>query len=42
VKRGHSLTTPISLPDTAATIAWLLGFKLPPNTIGQPVREAFE
>lgn len=42
VKRSHSLTTPISLPDTAATIAWLLGFKLPPNTIGQPVREAFE
>jgi arylsulfatase A-like enzyme len=42
VKRGHSLIQPISLPDTAATIAWLLGFKLPPNTIGQPVREAFE
>lgn len=42
VKPGHSLARPISLPDTAATIAWLLGFQLPTNAIGQPVREAFE
>lgn len=42
VLRGRSLTHPISLPDTAATIAWLLGFTLPSDAIGQPVREAFE
>lgn len=42
VKRGHTLTNPVTLPDTAATIAWLFGFNLPTNTIGKPVREAFQ
>lgn len=42
VKRGHALVTPVTLPDTAATIAWLLGLSLPTNTIGKPVREAFQ
>lgn len=42
VRRGHVLTNAIAMPDTAATIAWLLGLQLPTNTIGRPVREAFE
>lgn len=42
VKRGHALTSPVTLPDTAATIAWLWGFPMPTNTIGKPVREAFK
>lgn len=42
VKRGHALTNAVTLPDTAATIAWLFGFNLPTNTIGKPVREAFQ
>ena len=42
VRRGHALTNQVNLPDTAATIAWLFGFNLPPNTIGRPVREAFQ
>lgn len=41
VKRGHALTNQVALPDTAATIAWLFGLRLPANAIGQPVREAF-
>lgn len=42
VQGAHSLTNPVTLPDTAATIAWLLGLKLPANCTGQPVREAFQ
>ncbi len=42
VKRGHVLTNAVTLPDTAATIAWLFGFNLPTNTIGKPVRAAFQ
>lgn len=42
VRRGHVLTNAITLPDTAATIAWRLGLRLPTNTIGQPVRAAFD
>jgi predicted AlkP superfamily pyrophosphatase or phosphodiesterase len=42
VKRGHALTNAITLSDTAATIAWLFSFSLPTNTIGKPVREAFQ
>jgi len=42
VKRGHALTNAVTLPDTAATIAWLWGFPMPTNTIGKPVREAFQ
>jgi predicted AlkP superfamily pyrophosphatase or phosphodiesterase len=41
VRRGHVLTNQVTLPDTAATLAWLFGFSLPTNAIGQPVREAF-
>ena len=42
VRRGHALTNRVTLPDTAATIAWRFGFHMPTNTIGKPVREAFE
>lgn len=42
VRRGVTLTNPVTLPDTAATIAWRLGFSLPANRLGQPVREAFQ
>lgn len=42
VRRGHMLTNAITMPDTAATIAWLLDLQLPTNTIGRPVREAFQ
>lgn len=42
VRRGHGLTNPVSLPDTAATIAWRFGFSLPANAVGKPVREAFQ
>ena len=42
VRRGHVLTNQVNLPDTAATIAWLFDLSLPTNTIGQPVREAFQ
>lgn len=42
VRRGHLLTNAITLPDTAATLAWLLGLQLPTNTIGKPVRAAFD
>lgn len=41
VRRSQPLTNPVTLPDTAATIAWKFGFTLPTNTIGKPVREAF-
>ena len=41
-RRGYALTNQVNMPDTAATIAWRLGFALPPNCVGQPVREAFE
>ncbi len=40
-RSSHALTNHVTLPDTAATIAWLFGFTLPTNTIGKPVREAF-
>lgn len=42
VRRGHALTNAITMPDTAATIAWLLDLKLSTNAIGRPVRAAFE
>lgn len=42
VRRGHALTNQVTLPDTAATIAWRLGLTLPTNATGQPVRAAFE
>ncbi len=41
VRRGYALTNQVTLPDTAATIAWLYGLNLPTNAIGRPVREAF-
>ncbi len=41
VRRGQVLTAPVTLPDTAATIAWLFGLSLPPNAVGRPVLEAF-
>jgi arylsulfatase A-like enzyme len=41
VKGGRALTNAVTLPDTAATIAWLWGFNLPTNAIGKPVQEAF-
>lgn len=41
VRRGHALTNAVNMVDTAATLAWLLDLRLPPNATGQPVREAF-
>ncbi len=41
VRRGHPLTNHVTLPDTAATIAWLVGLQLPTNAVGKPIRAAF-
>lgn len=41
IRRGHALSGPIHLPDTAATIAHALGLTPPGTWDGQPVREAF-
>ncbi len=42
VKKGSSLTEPINTYDTAATIAYILGYKSPDCWIGKPVKGAFE
>jgi hypothetical protein len=41
VKRGHTIVSPISTMDTAATALWALGYSAPPDIEGRPVREAF-
>jgi predicted AlkP superfamily pyrophosphatase or phosphodiesterase len=40
VRRNHALATPVSILDTAPTIAHLLGLERPAVWEGQPVREA--
>lgn len=42
VKKGYSITRPVSLLDTAPTIAHLLGLKRPSEWEGTPVDEGFE
>jgi N-acetylneuraminic acid mutarotase len=41
VRAGHELTGPVSVMDTAATAAYVLGLALPPEAAGRPVLEAF-
>ncbi|PVD54090.1 alkaline phosphatase [Terrimonas sp.] len=41
VKKNKELQTPIITYDTGATIAWLLGLKMPASWRGLPVKEAF-
>lgn len=41
VRPGVVLSAPVTLPDTAATVAWLFGFALPTNAVGRPVLESF-
>ena len=41
VLSDHELTAPVSVMDTAATAAYVLGLTLPPDAFGQPVYEAF-
>jgi predicted AlkP superfamily pyrophosphatase or phosphodiesterase len=42
VRRWHELEIPVNTFDTAATIAYRLGLRIPPAWIGRPVRDAFE
>jgi len=42
VRRGYSLTGPVRIVDTAATIAHLLGLSIPSIWQGRPVLEALE
>jgi N-acetylneuraminic acid mutarotase len=41
VLRDHPLAAPVSVMDTAATAAYILGLSLPPEASGRPVYEAF-
>jgi predicted AlkP superfamily pyrophosphatase or phosphodiesterase len=41
IRRGHSIAAPVSLLDTAPTIAHLLGLKAPTDWEGKPVAEIF-
>ncbi|HUX75199.1 MAG TPA: alkaline phosphatase family protein [Anaerolineae bacterium] len=40
VRRGHSVTAPVGITDTAPTIAHLLGLPMPPEWTGRVVTEA--
>ncbi len=42
IKKGHVVAAPITLLDTAPTIAHALGLHRPEKWDGQPVLEAFE
>src|SRR5207247_1637822 len=42
VKKGFTITTPVTTYDTAATALWLLDLPLPENFDGKPVVSAFE
>lgn len=42
VEKNKELQNTIITYDTGATIAWLLGLKMPPSWRGQPVKEAFK
>ena len=41
VKKGFSITQPVTTYDTAATALWLLGVPLPAEFDGKPVKSAF-
>lgn len=41
VKRGYTITAPITTYDTAATALWLLGVPVPEGWDGKPVTSAF-
>lgn len=41
VRSGHAIAGPVSIMDTAATAAYLLGLELPTEAAGRPVLEAF-
>ncbi len=40
--RAGSALQPVSTTDTAATVLWLLGVRVPPEWIGRPIAEAFD
>lgn len=42
VRRGFTITDPVTTFDTAATALWLLGVPLPADFDGRPVKQAFE
>jgi predicted AlkP superfamily pyrophosphatase or phosphodiesterase len=42
VTKGLSLSTAVKTTDTAATAAYVLGFKLAADVVGRPVLEAFQ
>jgi predicted AlkP superfamily pyrophosphatase or phosphodiesterase len=42
VRRGYTLSLPVSTIDTAPTVLWALGFGTPRAWIGRPVVEAFK
>jgi predicted AlkP superfamily pyrophosphatase or phosphodiesterase len=42
VKKGHTIAGPINTYDTAATIAYALGYTAPACWTGKPVKAAFE
>lgn len=42
VKKGSAIQEPVQTYDTAATIAYVLGYKAPACWIGKPVRSAFK
>ncbi len=42
VRRGHAIIAPVNTYDTAATIAYRLGLKMPSVWIARPVWEAFD
>ena len=42
VKKGEELTQSIMTYDTAATIAWIFGLKMPQVWIGRPVKAVFK
>jgi predicted AlkP superfamily pyrophosphatase or phosphodiesterase len=42
IKKGNTLTDAINTYDTAATVAYLFGYKAPDCWIGKPVISAFE
>jgi N-acetylneuraminic acid mutarotase len=42
VRAGHALAGPVSVADTAASAAQVLGLSLPAGALGRPVAEAFE
>jgi arylsulfatase A-like enzyme len=41
IRRGHTINAPVSLLDTAPTIARLLGLRQPAEWEGRPVEEIF-